>query len=74
MADRRETPPELRVPRPDESTPADELTMARGWLTHLRESAVFTLEDLDGDQLRWKPAPSGGSPEGPARSPVPESG
>src|SRR4051812_49061763 len=34
----RETPPELRVPRPDESAPADEMTMARAWLVHLRES------------------------------------
>src|SRR4051812_17345394 len=33
---RREAPPELRVPRPDESAPADEVTMARAWLTHLR--------------------------------------
>ena len=42
-----EARPELRVARPDESTPADETTMARGWLTHLRESAIFKLEDLD---------------------------
>ncbi len=61
MAERRETPPELRVPRPDESTPADEMTMAGGWLTHLRESAVFKLEGLDGGQLRWRPAPSANS-------------
>ena len=35
--------------------------MARGWLTHLRESAVFKLEDLDDDQLRWRPAPDANS-------------
>ncbi len=29
--------------------------MARSWLTHLRESAIFKLEDLDDEQLRWKP-------------------
>ena len=53
--------PELRVPRPDESAPADEMAMARAWLIHLRESAVFKLEDLDHDQLRWKPAPTANS-------------
>jgi uncharacterized damage-inducible protein DinB len=57
----REKPPELRVPRPDEATPADEMTMARAWLTHLRESAIFKLEGLDGEQLRWKPAPGANS-------------
>jgi uncharacterized damage-inducible protein DinB len=51
-----EARPELRIPRPDEVAPADELTMARGWLTHLRESAIFKLEELDDEQLRWKPA------------------
>jgi len=56
-----EAPPTLRVPRPDESTPADEMAMARGWLTHLRESAIFKLEDLDDEQLRWKPAPGSNS-------------
>jgi uncharacterized damage-inducible protein DinB len=53
--------PELRVPRPDESAPADEMTMARGWLTHLRESAIFKLEDLDDEQLRWAPTPTANS-------------
>ena len=53
--------PELTVPRPDESAPADEMAMARGWLTHLREGAIFKLEDLDDDQLRWKPAPDANS-------------
>ena len=51
----------LRVPRPDESTPADEMTMARGWLNHLRQSALFKLEGLDDDQLRWRPAPTANS-------------
>ena len=50
-----EAPPQLHVPRPDESAPADEMAMARRWLTHLRESAIFKLEDLDDDQLRWTP-------------------
>jgi uncharacterized damage-inducible protein DinB len=56
-----EKPPELRVARPDEATPADEMAMARAWLTHLRESAIFKLEDLDDDQLRWRPAPTANS-------------
>ncbi|MGZ4730108.1 MAG: DinB family protein [Acidimicrobiales bacterium] len=56
-----EAPPTLRVPRPDESTPADEMTMARAWLTHLRESVILKLEDLDHDQLRWRPAPTANS-------------
>jgi hypothetical protein len=54
-------PPELSVPRPDEATPADEMTMARGWLTHLRESAIFKLEGLDNEQLRWRPTPTANS-------------
>jgi uncharacterized damage-inducible protein DinB len=56
-----ERPPELRVPRPDEGTPADEMAMARAWLVHLRESAIFKLEDLDDDQLRWRPVPTANS-------------
>jgi hypothetical protein len=56
-----EKPPELRVPRPPESEPADEMAMARAWLVHLRASAVFKLEGLDHDQLRWRPAPTGNS-------------
>jgi uncharacterized damage-inducible protein DinB len=35
--------------------------MARAWLTHLRESAVFKLEDLDDAQLCWRPAPTANS-------------
>jgi len=56
-----EARPELAVPRPDESAPADEPTMARAWLTHLREGAVVKLADLDDAQLRWKPAPTANS-------------
>jgi uncharacterized damage-inducible protein DinB len=56
-----EARPELRVPRPDESTPADEMSMARAWLTHLRESAIFKLEDLDDEQLRWRPTANANS-------------
>jgi uncharacterized damage-inducible protein DinB len=62
MADAaRERPPELRVPRPEEAAPADEMSMARAWLVHLRESAIFKLEDLDDEQLRWKPVPTANS-------------
>lgn len=53
--------PQLVVPRPEESEPADEMTMARGWLTHLRGGAIYKLEDLDDDQLRWRPAPEANS-------------
>jgi uncharacterized damage-inducible protein DinB len=49
------------VPRPDESTPADEVTMARGWLTHLRGSAILKLEGLRDAQLRWKPVDTANS-------------
>jgi uncharacterized damage-inducible protein DinB len=56
-----ETPPELRVARPGETTPLGELPMARGWLQHLRGSAVLKLEDLDPEQLRWRPAPTANS-------------
>lgn len=56
-----ETPPRLSVPRPDESAPLDEMPMARAWLQHLRDSAVFKLEGLDSEQLRWRPAPTANS-------------
>jgi hypothetical protein len=56
-----ERPPELHVARPAEATPADEVTMARSWLRHLRESALYKLQDLDGRQLRWRPAPTANS-------------
>lgn len=35
--------------------------MARAWLTHLREGVIYKLEDLDDEQLRWKPAPTANS-------------
>jgi hypothetical protein len=35
--------------------------MARAWLVHLREGAIFKLDDLDDEQLRWKPAPTANS-------------
>lgn len=56
-----ETPPQLAVPRPDESAPLDEMPMARAWLQHLRDSAVFKLEGLGPDKLRWQPAPAANS-------------
>jgi hypothetical protein len=56
-----ETPPTLAVPRPEESTPLDEMPMARAWLQHLRDSAVFKLEGLDAEQLRWRPSPTANS-------------
>jgi uncharacterized damage-inducible protein DinB len=57
----KEVSPEIHVPRPDEATPADEMTMARSWLVHLRESAIYKIEGLDHAQLRWKPAPTANS-------------
>jgi uncharacterized damage-inducible protein DinB len=51
----------MTVPRPDESAPADEMPMARAWLTHLRESAIFKLDGLDDEQLVWKPTPAANS-------------
>jgi len=56
-----ETPPELSVSRPDEAQALDEVPMARAWLQHLRDSAVFKLEGLTPDQLRWTPAPTANS-------------
>ena len=56
-----ETPPKLSVPRPEESAPLDEIPMARAWLQHLRDSAVFKLEGLNAAQLRWRPAPTANS-------------
>jgi uncharacterized damage-inducible protein DinB len=56
-----ETPPQLSVPRPAEQQPLDEMPMARAWLQHLRDSALFKLEGLSPDQLRWKPAPTANS-------------
>jgi uncharacterized damage-inducible protein DinB len=57
----REVPPTLSVWRPHEETPADEITMARGWLRHFRESAIWKLQDLDEEQIRWRPAPTANS-------------
>jgi uncharacterized damage-inducible protein DinB len=56
-----ESAPELRIPRPDESKPLDEMAMSRAWLTHLRESAIFKLEDLNDEQLRWRPTAAANS-------------
>ena len=56
-----EKPPELRVTRPNEASPQAETPMARAWLQHLRDSAVFKLEDLDPEQIRWRPAPGANS-------------
>lgn len=56
-----EVPPTLVTPRPDEAAPADEMPMARAWLTHLRESAIYKLSGLDEEQLRWKPTPAANS-------------
>lgn len=35
--------------------------MARGWLEHLRESAIIKVEALDAAQLRWRPSPTANS-------------
>ena len=51
-----ETPPQLSVPRPDEARPLDEMAMARAWLQHLRDSAIFKVDGLDATQLRWQPS------------------
>ena len=56
-----ETPPQLSVPRPPEAQPADEMPMARAWLQHLRDSALFKLEGISPEQLRWSPAPTANS-------------
>jgi uncharacterized damage-inducible protein DinB len=56
-----ERPPELRVTRPDEATPLAEAAMARAWLQHLRDSAVYKLDGLGPDQLRWRPRPEANS-------------
>jgi Protein of unknown function (DUF664) len=56
-----ERPPTLRVPRPVEARPLDEIAMARAWLQHLRDSAIFKVEGLNPAQLRWTPAPTANS-------------
>ncbi len=35
--------------------------MARAWLQHLRNSAIFKAEGLDAAQLRWRPTPAANS-------------
>jgi uncharacterized damage-inducible protein DinB len=35
--------------------------MARAWLQHLRDSAIFKVEGLDPAQLRWQPSPTANS-------------
>jgi uncharacterized damage-inducible protein DinB len=54
-------PPTLLTPRPAENEAADEMTMLRGWMTHLRASAARKLDGLTPKQLRWKPAPEANS-------------
>jgi uncharacterized damage-inducible protein DinB len=56
-----EKPPTIHVPRPEETEPLDELAMARAWLQHLRDSAIFKVEGLDRTQLRWKPTATANS-------------
>lgn len=56
-----ETPPNLSVPRPDEAAPLGEMEMARAWLQHLRDSAIFKVEGLAPEQLRWRPAATANS-------------
>jgi uncharacterized damage-inducible protein DinB len=57
-----EGPPMLSVPRPDEPTPADEMTMDRNWLQYLRDCVMFKVDGLDDDQLRWAPTETANSP------------
>src|SRR4051794_41878358 len=56
-----EQPPALRVPRPSEPEPRDEMTMAREWLVHPRGSAVSKVGGLDREQLRGRPTPTANS-------------
>jgi hypothetical protein len=49
------------VPRPDEAQPFAEMAMARAWLQHLRESAIFKVEGLNTTELRWHPSPTANS-------------
>jgi len=51
----------LHVARPDEAAPLDEMPMTRAWLQHLRDSAIFKVEGLTPEQLRWRPAPTANS-------------
>jgi hypothetical protein len=56
-----ETPPQLHVPRPAEAEQLDEMAMARAWLQHLRDSAIYKLEGLTPEQLAWRPAQTANS-------------
>jgi len=56
-----ETPPQLNVPRPAEAEPLDEMPMARAWLQHLRDSAIYKIEGLTPEQLAWRPVPAANS-------------
>ena len=56
-----ETPPELHVPRPAEAVPLGEMPMARAWLDHLRESAIYKVEGLTPEQLAWRPTSTANS-------------
>jgi uncharacterized damage-inducible protein DinB len=49
------------VARPEEKRPLDELAMARAWLQHLRDSAIFKVQGLDQTQLRWAPTSTANS-------------
>ncbi len=35
--------------------------MARGWLTHLRESAIYKIEGVSDRQMRWQPTSTANS-------------
>jgi uncharacterized damage-inducible protein DinB len=37
------------------------MSMARAWLQHLRNSAIFKVDGLDRAQLRWQPSPAANS-------------
>ena len=47
--------------QPDESIARDEMTNARSWLAMLRAGAIYKLDGLTAEQLRWKPTPTANS-------------
>lgn len=47
--------------QPDTAAPRDEMTMAREWLTALREHVVYKVSGLSDAQLRWRPTPTANS-------------
>src|SRR6516164_6195089 len=53
-----ESSPLSLTPRPAPGVPADEMTTLLGWLEHFRKSASGKLDELDNEQLRWRPAPT----------------